>query len=83
MAQQRDNGVTVSALLRAGRKVSEVANHVGLSQLSTRSRSAWPMGTVSTDVQAVFEKMVMLSYFEGVLAHGRLHCYSIPRRKRL
>ena len=47
MTPQRDNGVKVFALLRAGHKVSEAANLVGFTHLSTRSRSAWTK--VSTD----------------------------------
>ena len=40
IAPQRDNRVKVSALLRAGHKVSEVANLAGLTQPCTQSRSA-------------------------------------------
>ena len=41
MAPQGDNIVKVSALLRVGHKVSEVAHLVGLAQPSTRSKSTW------------------------------------------
>ena len=43
----------VSALLRAGHKVSEGANLVLLGQPSTQSRSAWTM--VTTDMQSGVE----------------------------
>ena len=47
MTAQRDNRVKVSAILRAGHKVSEFANLVGLAQPSTRSRSVWTIAKVS------------------------------------
>ena len=62
MASQRDNRVKVSALLIAGHKVSEVANHVSLAQQSMRSRSAWAMVNVSTDMQAVVERLLYLEW---------------------
>ena len=60
MAPQRDNLVKVSAFLRVGYKVSEVANHVGLAQPTVRSRSAWTMAKVSTDAQAVVERLLWI-----------------------
>ena len=51
MIPQRDNSVKVSALLRAGHKVSEVANLVGfLAQPYMRSGSVWTMAMISTDM---------------------------------
>ena len=59
MASQRDNQVKVTALLRAGHKVSDVANLVGLAQPSImRSRSALTKAKVSIDMQAVDETLV-------------------------
>ena len=58
MTPQRDNRLKVSALLRAWNDVSEVANLVGFAQSSTRSRSAWTVAKVSTDVQAVVERLL-------------------------
>ena len=47
MVPQRDNRMKVTALLRAGPKVSDVANLIDLAQPSKRSRSAWTMAKVS------------------------------------
>ena len=56
MTPQRDNRVKGSAVLRAGHKLSEVTNPVGLAQPCTRSSSAWTMSKVSsTDVQEFME----------------------------
>ena len=62
MAPQRDNQVKVSALFCAGYKVSEVANLVGLAQPSRRSRSTWTIAKISTDVQAVVERLLSLEW---------------------
>ena len=59
MAPQRQSS-EVSALLRAGHKVSEVAILVGLAQPSTGSRSAWMMAKVSTAVQVVVESLLWI-----------------------
>ena len=55
IAPQRDNRAKVSILLQAEHKVSEIVILVGVS---TRSKSAWTMAQVSTDVQAVVEKLL-------------------------
>ena len=56
MTPQRDKWVKVSALLRAGHKVSDVAN----AKSSTRSRSVWSMAKVLTCVQAVVKRLLSL-----------------------
>ena len=59
MASKRDNRVKVSALLRAGHKWVRSQTFVRcFAQPSTRSRSAWTMAKVSTDVQAVVETLL-------------------------
>ena len=74
---QRDNRVKVSALLWAGHKASEAANLVRVSRTkSTWSRSAWTMMTVSTDVQAVVERLLWIVTACGMLFEavpGRLY----------
>ena len=62
----------VSSLLRAGHKVSEVATLVGLAKPSTQSRRACTMAKMSTDVQAVVERLLWIVTacglpFEGLL----------------
>ena len=71
MALQRDNRVKVSALLHAGYNVSKVANLVGLAQRSNGSRSAWTIGKVSTDEQAVVERLLWIMTACGIPFEGK------------
>ena len=73
MAPQSRNRMKVSALLRAGQKVSKIANLVGLAQPLTPSRSAWTMAKVSTDGQAVVEKLL------GIVTACGMSFEAVPR----
>ena len=59
---RRDNRFKVSALLYTVLKGSEVVSLVGLTQPSTRSRSALTMAKVSADVQAVVKRLLSLEW---------------------
>ena len=68
IAPQRDNRAKVSALLRAGHKVSEFANLVGVSRTTVYAiRSALTLAKVSTDVQAMFERLLRIVTAVGML----------------
>ena len=55
-----------SIVFRAGHKVSEAANLVGLAKPSAPSKSAWTVAKVSTDVQAVVKKLLWIVTACGV-----------------
>ena len=81
MAPRRDNRVKVSAIFRAGHKVSDVTFLVGLAQRSMRSKIKI---TAQTDNRAKVSLLLRAGHIVGELANlveiSRTTVYAIKKR---
>ena len=79
MAPQKGNRVKVYVLLRAGHKVSEIANFVGVSRTSAYAiKKLWTMAKVSIGVQTVVEKLLWIVITCGMPFEGLLRIIQKP-----